>query len=426
MTTVPVPTTTVPGPGTAATTAAPTTTTTADPDETTTTTAVPDETTTTTEAERTVEDLGLPEGASVTPSGQGWALLNPGTADDLVGWSHQDPRWGHDGGIDIRLDGWSIAPGTGSSVLAVGLTVTLLGGYTLEDGQRVLSLLPAADRQAGVHPVVAWAVFPDRPAEQISHSGPVDPAIWAPVLPGEERQMAFRWDVPADATRLDVTIGNDIAYSVTTVQGGKWGTVVPPTGTAGDPPGLFGSCFTPDECAEAGMDGYDSIVLRFYREPPNGGIEFQLEVQPVPVSREGMTSADISARYEGGETWHPRRDPWEGYPGTGWAQIGLGMPLSEGLLFVRWDTPEGVALVWKTTARLRDGLFADPGWVWDTDPAEYGVYEAVLVADRLCWAYWTGVDPHGMFPEPVDTGDGTEVSVTESMVDWAVGEVCDR
>ena len=412
------------------------------PDTTSTTveTVEPDVTTTTiTVVEDDTEDVEFPPGVVVSDGAPAWASLNPGTSEDLVGWSHTEPVFGYEGGISVRLEGWSVTPTTtsdGVPLIELGLTVTLVGDYTLGDGQRPLSLLAAQTRESGQEPAVAVAFFPDHPEQIISHSGPIDNSVWAPVVPGEERPVSFRWVVPGETARVDVTISNDITYSVTTQQG-QWGTVTAPARPVTDIENLFGSCFTVEECATFGMEGYERIVLRFYWEPPTGGIEFQLEVQPAPTTREGMTNTDLTAWYEGGETWNPHRDVWEDYVADqGWVRIGLRMPLAAETLYLRWDTPEGVPLTWKTTATVRHSLFANPDWVWNTEVPEWGEQEAILAADRICWAHWTDTHPYVLFLKPVDTdgtitwvmevdvGDGTTAEITDDMIAWVVEELC--
>ena len=148
-------------------------------------------------------------------------------------------------------------------------------------------------------------------------------------------------------------------------------------------------------------------------------------VRPAPTTREGMTNTDITAWYEGGETWHPVHDAWAFVvENDGWTQISFDFPIREQPLYVRWDTPRGVPLVWKTTTLLRERLFANQDWVWEAEVPAWAEPEAVLAADRVCWAHWEGDDPYGMFPEPVDVGDGTTVEVSDSMIAWVVDEVC--
>ena len=233
------------------------------PDTTSTTagTVEPDVTTTTVavEIDTSQEDVDLPEGVFVSDGAPTWASLNPSTAEDLVGWSYREETWGYEGGgIDVTVDGWSVTPtesNGGVPTLDVGLSITLLGNYRVEAGQPVLSLFPVQAQQSGQAPVIAWAFFPDRPGGPVTHSGPIDSAIWAPVLPGEERTVSFKWVVPGDTVRVDATIGNNITYSVHTGQEGQWGTVTPPTGSTvtAETAVLFPSCFSPDECTSFRM-----------------------------------------------------------------------------------------------------------------------------------------------------------------------------
>ena len=158
------------------------------------------------------------------------------------------------------------------------------------------------------------------------------------------------------------------------------------------------------------------------------GIAFQLSVRPPPTTREGMTNTDLSAWYEpGGEVWHPVRDAWERYvKNRGETQFSLRMPVLEQPMYIQWDTPGGTVLVWKTVATLRETLFSNPDWVWEAEVPEWAEYEAILAADRICWAHWTGADPYELFPMPVDAGDGTTVEITDGMIAWVVEEVCQQ
>lgn len=390
---------------------------------------VPDDTTTTTTIAPVVEET--PEVVVESDGAPPWLPLNPATAAQLVGWSHVEPVWDYDGGIGIRLNGWSVTPSvdSGSTHLDIGLSVTLIGDYTTTGEQFVLSLLPPSARESGEPPAWALVFFPDRAEEVFFPSAPIDPAIWPPVLPGEERQVSFQWTVPSDAARVDATVGNDMTYSILPQQQGRWGSVLPPAEhPASELNGLFGSCFTAEKCSVFGMDGFEEISLRFYWEPPNGGIAFQLSVRPPPTTREGMTNTDLSAWYEpGGEVWHPVRDAWERYvKNRGETQFSLRMPVLEQPMYIQWDTPGGTVLVWKTVATLRETLFSNPDWVWEAEVPEWAEYEAILAADRICWAHWTGADPYELFPMPVDAGDGTTVEITDGMIAWVVEEVCQQ
>ena len=94
-------------------------------------------------------------------------------------------------------------------------------------------------------------------------------------------------------------------------------------------------------------------------------------------------------------------------------------------VYVQWERPDGKTLLWKTIAMVRDRLFSNSDWVWDSTYSGVAEWEAVVVADRICWAHWTGAtNPYALYPDPVDIFGGGSVTITAHMIDWVTTEVC--
>ena len=90
------------------------------------------------------------------------------------------------------------------------------------------------------------------------------------------------------------------------------------------------------------------------------------------------------------------------------------MPIRPEYLYVQWQRPDGKTLLWKTMGMVRDRLFSNNDWVW---PSTH-LSAATRIADRICWAHWTGTaDPHVLFPEPVNISGDEPVPITQDMIE---------
>ena len=354
-------------------------------------------------------------------------LLTPSTAEEVVGWSHVKEKLGGQGGegIKIMLEGWTVGHYRAGDGTEAEIVLSLLLVADFEDDSQfdTLSLFAPDARSRGDQPVVASrVVFRSTTPAPVAVDW-VDPTIWAAFVPGEERYIQVRLTIPGDTDHLMVTVADAVAFDIRPQDPGEWGQIAEldtaSTTSASTTEELFSPCRSSEECSAYGLDGYDRVELLLL-DAGADWVDIQLRVLPQPTTREGLSSTDVQAWYQpGGEVWYPSDDAWYHFvENRGAAFFFIEMPVRAEALYVRWVTPDGTELLWKTIGLLKDTLFANPGWVWESA-------NAVPVADRVCWAYWTGnADPYEMFDGSYRSRLGEEIPVTPEMIDWAVGEVC--
>ena len=441
---------------TTTTTVVPTTTTAVEP---TTTTVVP---TTTTVVPTTTTTRVVPEPVLVGPSvtedlvgepappapveailsdddspltGDPVVFLLPSTAEEVIGWSVKTAPVGT-GGLLIVLDGWRVdhyPTSTGDADLVVTLFVSLVGDFDTSDGPSQLSLFYDGAREEGVQAAMGMRHTVLGLPEPVAVNW-VDPLVWVPVVPGEERPLWFQWTVPSDTERLEILLVHEVKFLVFPQDPGVWGTTrettisVSPSEETAD---LVAPCWPSSsrtECARYDLGGYEGAVMGV-REEWDGGLAFYLSVTPPPSTREGMTVADLRFWYEGNadEVWYPKVDPWSYWAGQGSVGFVVDMPSRPDYLYMQWQQPDGTTLLWKTVGMVSDRLFDNPEWVWESNTPASAEAAAVETADRICWAYWTETaDPYGLFPFPVLMVNGGSVTITTEMVDWVLSEVCSQ
>ena len=179
-------------------------------------------------------------------------IAMPATAQDVVGWSWESwyPEDDYDGGVRLVFDGWTVEHlQTGDNITArVTAFFTMTGDYTAKDPQsKSLTLLSDWHRGKPEQTVTAeyWE-FIDRSTPSEGPGVPVtvewlDPAIWAPVKPGEHRQLWMRWTVPINTDRLQVTI-EDTTYMMFPKTPGLGETSPPATPNEPEYPRLLNTC----------------------------------------------------------------------------------------------------------------------------------------------------------------------------------------
>ena len=186
---------------------------------------------------------------------------------------------------------------------------------------------------------------------------------------------------------------------------------------------LFTSCRSPQDCRATGVVGFHGLFMQFMGEHSNGLI-FGLDQWPPPTTQEGTANTDLKVWYEDQPdvVWSPVEDPWQLLVDNGeWTRVEVNMPSRPEYLYVQWERPDGKTLLWKTMGMVRDRLFSNNDWVW---PSTH-LSAATRVADRICWAHWTGTaDPHVLFPDPVNIFGDEPVPITRDMIDWVITEVC--
>ena len=280
----------------------------------------------------------------------------------------------------------------------------MTGDYTAKDPQsKSLTLLSDWHRGKPEQTVSAeyWE-FVDRSTPSEGPGVPVqvewlDPAIWAPVKPGEHRQLWMRWTVPVNTDRLQVTI-EDTTYMMFPQDPGTWGNITTRhterTRVSTTVEHLLPFCGYAELCERLGVD-IDSVWLLFDGKPTTSGWDFPLLVEPLPDVSD-LSIADLSVWYQGQtKLYHPSRNPWI-ITSDNKAQIrvNVDMPISELPLYVRADFGDGEQLTWGTVANMRNTIFSNPQWAWKTDQEGWGEEAALQTADMVCWAHWTNkLDP---------------------------------
>ena len=75
---------------------------------------------------------------------------------------------------------------------------------------------------------------------------------------------------------------------------------------------LFTSCFTQQECETLGIDNYQRISLRHLEDWEQGKL-FQLSIQPLLATREGMSLTNLQFWYQDqpDTVWYPTSDFWD-------------------------------------------------------------------------------------------------------------------
>ena len=104
--------------------------------------------------------------------------------------------------------------------------------------------------------------------------------------------------------------------------------------------------------------------------PTRTGWSFWMHIVPFPEP-EDMSNVDIVVRHEGqGETYFPSGDAWEyASQNSGYIGVDVRMPTLEKPLYIGASLPNGKRLHWKTVAPLRNRLFANDDWGWESsDP----------------------------------------------------------
>ncbi len=95
-----------------------------------------------------------------------------------------------------------------------------------------------------------------------------------------------------------------------------------------------------------------------------------MHIVPFPEP-EDMSNVDIVVRHEGqGEAYFPSGDAWEyASQNSGYIGVDVRMPTLEKPLYISASLPNGKRLHWKTVAPLRNRLFANDDWGWESsDP----------------------------------------------------------
>ncbi|MDE0232060.1 MAG: hypothetical protein OXI56_00050 [bacterium] len=379
-----------------------------------------------------VEAILSDDGDSLT--GEPVSFLLGSTAEEVIGWSVKTSLTGSGGGLLIVLDGWRVdhyPTSTGDADLVVTLFVSLVGDFGSSEAPALSLFYPGA-REDGVQPAIGVRHTVLDVPEPVAINW-VDPLVWVPVAPGEERPLWFQWTVPGDTERLEILLANEATFLVFPQDPGKWGTTretttsQPPSEETAD---LTASCWpfnSRTECAKYDLGGFTGAVMGFSQEW-EGSLLFSLRVTPEPSTREGMTAADLRFWYEDSpdDVWYSTGDPWRSWARRGNAHFSVDMPVRPEYLYMQWQRPDGTTMLWKTVAMVSDRLFDHPEWVWEATEPVWAETAAVETADRICWAHWTQkADPHEQFPFPVWL-DNELITITTEMVDWALNEVCSQ
>ena len=366
-------------------------------------------------------------------------IAMPETATDVVGWewSARSLDDGYDGSVKLVFDGWTVGhhQTEGSLSAQVTLFFTMVGDYTINtEGLGPLTLLPLSYQNNPDSVTAVYWEFVDRAAPSSGPGIPVavewlDPAIWAPVNPGEQRQVWMRWNVPINTDSIEVTI-RKASYIVLPQDPGAWGDITARSTQKTRVPSvakLVPFCGHKELCQKLGVD-IDRAVLFFDGAPSRSGWEFVLIVQPVS-NVSGLSPTDVTVWHEGQtDVYYPSSDPWS-LPGEGTAQISVDvrMPTLPLPLYVKAVFANGTELTWGTVAPMRDVLFSNPQWVWKTSEHGWGELSALETADLVCWAHWTNkTDPlTAVSTSFLNYVDGQVFDVTEEMVGWLTQRLCD-
>ena len=369
-------------------------------------------------------------------------VVMPDTANDVLGWTWDSWAWeeAYDGYVKLVFDGWLVEHRRteGEPTARVTLFFTMVGDYTIKNPLLgSLTLLPASD-QGTVDAVTAvrWEGS-GIPTGPVGEGVPVDvewldPGIWATVNPGEQRPVWMRWTVPIDTDRLEVTI-NKTTYVVLPQDPGAWGDItdrptrpVYPVSSSTD---LQPLCLWEELCERFGSR-LDRALLFFDGVPTGSGWVLSLRIEPA-FDVSGMSSTNVQVWHEGdGALRHPMSDPWAIWEETGGQMDVVAiMPTRDVPLNTKIVFPDGGSLVWRTVRPMRDTLFSNPDWVWETPNRAGGELAALETADLVCWAHWTGrispgkalewASPHRLRP-------GLLFDVTEEMIGWLTAKVCDH
>ena len=366
-------------------------------------------------------------------------IAMPQTASDVVGWTWESPSLdeGYEGSVDMVFDGWSVGhyPIGGDAAAEITLYFTIVGNYSIKDPPldtlTLLSSYYTGKRESVT--AVYWeesslAAGPEGNGIPVGVEW-LDPGLWAPIKPGEDRHLWMQWVVPVSTNRLDVRI-NDAIYSILPQDPGAWGDITSrPTEIVAASPttDLMPLCDYRELCDQLGAD-IDRAILWFDGTPTNSGWKFIMYVNPYPDVR-SLSSTDLRLWYEGeDQIYNPRSDPWVFMEANdGQVAIDVKMPTLAVPLYVQMNFPDRRPLVWKTVAPMRETVISGPGWRWNTPQPSWGEAAAVATADHVCWAHWTGSEnPANIAEVFLSNWVGEQhFEVTEEMVGWLIEAVCD-
>ena len=379
----------------------------------------------------------IPDQPVLTIGETTYLTLMPGTENGVVGWT-----WGssgddgfYNGTVDMVFDGWEVEHLSSDEGILARITMhfTMAGNYVVaESYPGLLTLFPEIYRgKVPASTAVRWVAANQDGDASVPVPVEVewrDSAVWAPVHPGENRELWMRWTVPGDTDRFEVVI-QDSHYVIYPHDPGVWGGITerdtqvkrfnPPTSS------LIPPCYR--DCQPFGID-ITSAYIYLDGIPTTTGWGISIEISPYSQP-EDVSNADIRVRHEGrSEVYYPTRDVWgemESNQGSGW--LSVPMPTRESPLYVGVSLPDGTELVWKTIAPLRSILFSNADWRWDEINDERAEQAAINAADTICWAHWTKkADPRQLFQAPVPVIGDQTVLVTGEMINWAISNVCDH
>ena len=378
--------------------------------------------------------LNLEDAVSTTET-ETFLTLTPDTGEQVIGWAATETAWNdnYEGTVDLVLDGWVVEhheTEADTSLVTVTMFFALEGNYVLTGRHPVLMSWLPEDTRGEIPPFRAVRYPTD--SEQGQLLIPVDPAwtdptIWVPLKPGEHREVSAQWKFPGNTDQFVVTATShdDISYVIYPQDPGIIGNVAdrydhprritPSAGT------LLPPCN--GDCEQWGVPMATAYVWAW--EKDDVGWDLLIHLDPYPDPSE-MSNVDIRVWHERSNEVHfPTGDAWKGIDtNRGVASAFVEMPTLERPLYVQVALPSGRVLTWKTVSPLRDRLFSNPSWDW-RDLGDWAQTQALWVADRICWAYWTGNrNPGDAASEPVYIGAEEPVDITSKMTEWVTLNVC--
>ena len=258
--------------------------------------------------------------------------------------------------------------------------------------------------------------------------------IWAPLYPGESRQVWVRWIVPADADMSLLRIPTrSFFYYFDHEDAGAWGDITDRSVEVERPDPSLDTLLPPcqrESCERLGINMEAAYISLDTRRGQNNQWYIDMRLNPYPDTSD-LSGAAIRIHHEGQtEVYFPTGNPWDRIvESNGYINVHVYMPTMQVPLYVRLFLPDGTTLNWKTIAPLRDTLFSNPDWVWESPESAWPEQQAITIVDTICWAHWTAKrDPHELYPVPVYFSETEEewVTITREMINWAIKTVCEH